>query len=106
MTGFSGIASWDPTPPMGFEFALNPHRGRGPDRATSAAPEFHRRIPGYTPSELRDAPELAEPMRVGRVLLKIETERFGLPAFKILGASSADERWLAGRDAAGVTLAT
>jgi diaminopropionate ammonia-lyase len=61
---------------------------------------------GYAPSELRDAPELAEAMRVRRVLLKVETERFGLPAFKILGASWAAERLLAGRDLDGITLVT
>jgi diaminopropionate ammonia-lyase len=53
---------------------------------------------GYAPSELRDSPELAELMKVGRVWLKIESERFGLPSFKILGASWAAERLLAGRD--------
>jgi diaminopropionate ammonia-lyase len=45
-------------------------------------------------------------MRVGRVLLKVETERFGLPAFKILGASWAAERLLSERDAEATTLVT
>jgi diaminopropionate ammonia-lyase len=49
---------------------------------------------------------MAQVMRVGRVCLKVETERFGLPAFKILGASWAAERLLAGRDTEGVTLVT
>src|SRR4051794_37115587 len=61
---------------------------------------------GYAPTELRDSPELAEAMRVGRVLLKVETERFGLPAFKILGASWAAEQLLAGRELDGITLVT
>jgi diaminopropionate ammonia-lyase len=61
---------------------------------------------GYAPSELRDAPELASAMGVRRVLLKVETERFGLPAFKILGASWAAERLLEGRDTEGMTLVT
>ena len=61
---------------------------------------------GYAPSELRDVPALAEAMRVGCVVLKVETERFGLPAFKILGASWAAEQLLAGREAAGITLVT
>jgi diaminopropionate ammonia-lyase len=61
---------------------------------------------GYAPSELRDAPELASAMGVRRVLLKVETERFGLPAFKILGASWAAERLLEGRDTDGMTLVT
>jgi diaminopropionate ammonia-lyase len=77
-----------------------------PATAGGAAPAFHRGLDGYSPSELRDAPELAAAMRVGRVWLKVETERFGLPAFKILGASWAAERLLDGRDTAGVTLVT
>jgi diaminopropionate ammonia-lyase len=63
-------------------------------------------MPGYAASELRPAPELAEAMDVARVLLKVETERFGLPAFKILGASWAAEQLLAGRDTEDVTLVT
>ena len=92
---------------MGFELLINPHRGEAsPPAAGTAAPDFHARMDGYAPSELRDTPELAEAMRVGRVLLKVETERFGLPAFKILGASWAAEQLLAGRDLDGVTLVT
>jgi diaminopropionate ammonia-lyase len=117
---------------MGFEFQINAHRTAAADAhgaagargaadagsasdpggaahvlgAADAAPAFHRRMAGYAPSELRDSPELAQAMRVGRVLLKVETERFGLPAFKILGASWAAERLLADRDVAGVTLVT
>ena len=97
---------------MSFQFLVNPWRGGAPDAsadpaaAADAAPAFHRGLDGYSASELRDAPELAAAMRVGRVWLKIETERFGLPAFKILGASWAAERLLEGRDTAGATLVT
>ena len=92
---------------MGFEFHINPHRILDfTASAPGAAPAFHRAMDGYAPSELRDAPELAEALGVGRVVLKVETERFGLPAFKILGASWAAERLLAGRATAGMTLVT
>src|SRR3954469_20976190 len=95
---------------MGFEWQMNPHR-EGTWHQRGQAPRdlvhsFHRGLPGYSPSELRVAPELAEAMRVGTVFLKVETERFGLPAFKILGASWAAEQLLAGRDLEGVTLVT
>lgn len=53
---------------------------------------FHRRLPGYTVTPLRDLPELAARLGVGRVLLKDESARLGLPAFKILGASWATYR--------------
>ncbi|MFL5894068.1 MAG: pyridoxal-phosphate dependent enzyme [Thermoleophilaceae bacterium] len=89
-----------------FELQANPWRrpfagGRG-----SAAPAFHRALAGYAPTDLRDEPELAAALGVGRVWLKFERERFGLPAFKFLGASWAAEQLLGGRDAAGVTLVT
>jgi diaminopropionate ammonia-lyase len=61
--------------------------GRGPL-------EFHRRLPGYEPTPLIDAPALAENLGVGRVWVKDESSRIGLPAFKILGASWAIYREL------------
>src|SRR4051812_398468 len=65
--------------------------------AFDASPvDFHRGLPGYRPSYLVEAPELAADLDVGRVLIKDESNRFGLPAFKILGASWAVERALAG----------
>ncbi len=55
---------------------------------------FHRRLPGYAPTPLLDVPVLARAMGVGSVLVKDETNRLGLPAFKILGASWAVYRAL------------
>lgn len=51
--------------------------------------DFHRRLPGYAVTALVDAPLLASRLGVGQVLIKDETRRFGLPSFKILGASWA-----------------
>ena len=66
-----------------------------PDGADDRSPlGFHRALPGYAPTPLIDAPELADEWGVGRVLLKFERERFGLPAFKFLGASWAAHRLL------------
>lgn len=56
--------------------------------------EFHRRLPGYEPTPLVDAPALAENLGIGRVWVKDESSRIGLPAFKILGASWAIYREL------------
>jgi diaminopropionate ammonia-lyase len=92
---------------MGFEFQFNQRLAQAfTASAPDAAAAFHRRMDGYAATELRDAPELAQAVGVGRVLLKLETERFGLPAFKILGASWAAERLLAGRNVEGITLVT
>jgi diaminopropionate ammonia-lyase len=61
-----------------------------PDPDSSDRPiDFHRRLPGYRESPLVEAPRLAEMLGVAKVLVKDETSRFGLPSFKILGASWA-----------------
>lgn len=58
---------------------------------------FHQRLPGYAPSPLRDAPEIAKTLGLDRLWVKDESSRMGLPAFKILGASWAVYRALAQR---------
>ncbi|KAI0379443.1 tryptophan synthase beta subunit-like PLP-dependent enzyme [Hypomontagnella monticulosa] len=50
---------------------------------------FHRTVPDYNETALHNLPELAKELGLGHVLLKDESNRFGLPAFKILGASWA-----------------
>lgn len=68
-------------------------------------PAFHSGIPGYTPTRSIELPELAERLNVGRVFVKEEAARLGLPAFKILGASYAVSRALSARfDRPGSTL--
>ncbi|KMO82857.1 diaminopropionate ammonia-lyase [Mycolicibacterium chlorophenolicum] len=51
--------------------------------------ETHKTLPGYAPTELRSCPGLAARLGVHTVLVKDESERLGLPSFKILGASWA-----------------
>ena len=65
-----------------------------PDRAPLA---FHQRLDGYTSTPLLEAPEIARHLGLSRVLLKVESQRLGLPAFKILGASWAIYRALQAR---------
>ena len=65
--------------------------GAAPDRSPL---RFHRRLPGYEETPLVDAPRLAETLGVGKVLVKDESSRLGLPAFKVLGASWAVYRAL------------
>ncbi|RGP79057.1 diaminopropionate ammonia-lyase [Fusarium longipes] len=48
---------------------------------------FHRALPNYEPTPLVKLGDLAKEVGVGAVYVKDETSRFGLPAFKILGAS-------------------
>ena len=48
---------------------------------------FHQGFPGYRPSELISLEDLAEELGIGKIYLKHEGDRLGLPSFKILGAS-------------------
>jgi diaminopropionate ammonia-lyase len=52
-----------------------------------AAREFHSSMPGYRPTPLTELAELAAELNVGAVLVKDESDRLSLSAFKILGAS-------------------
>jgi len=56
---------------------------------------FHRTLPSYAPTPLIPLPSLAASLNIGNVLLKDESNRFDLPAFKILGASWATYRAVA-----------
>src|SRR5918993_287652 len=75
---------------------VNPNAGEVPDDTTpDRAPlRFHRRLPGYEETPLVDATDLADSLGVGKVFVKDESSRLGLPAFKILGASWAVYRAL------------
>ncbi len=55
---------------------------------------FHRGLPGYRPGPLRRLRAAEESLGVRRVWVKDESDRFGLPAFKVLGASWAVYRRL------------
>lgn len=56
---------------------------------------LHRSLPDYAPSPLHSLPAIARTLNVSHVLLKDESYRFGLPSFKILGASWAVYRAVA-----------
>jgi diaminopropionate ammonia-lyase len=67
--------------------------------------DFHARLPGYVPTPLTELPALATGLEIGRLFVKDESSRLGLPAFKALGASWAVHRIL--KDHTGqVTLTT
>ncbi len=50
---------------------------------------FHRRLPAYEPTLLLSLPRLASQLGIRELLVKVEAGRFGLPSFKLLGASWA-----------------
>lgn len=65
--------------------------------APSEVLEFHQALPDYSQTPLTAVPGLAAELGVGRVLVKDESQRLGLPAFKALGAWWAIHRTLTER---------
>ena len=63
------------------------------DPSADAAP-FHVRMPGWRETPVRRLDGVAAELGLGAVVLKDESDRLGLPAFKVLGASWAVERAL------------
>ncbi len=61
------------------------------------AKDFHTTLSGYAPTRLWNLRERAAALGLGSLSLKDESSRFGLKAFKVLGASYAMARILAGR---------
>ncbi|KAL2823309.1 hypothetical protein BDW59DRAFT_163469 [Aspergillus cavernicola] len=49
--------------------------------------QFHQSLTGYAPTPLTPLPDLAAELGVRAVLVKDESNRLGLPSFKVLGAS-------------------
>jgi diaminopropionate ammonia-lyase len=61
----------------------------------SGAPRgLHRGLPGYAETALRSLPDTARRLGLAEVLLKDESNRLGLPAYKVLGAAWATWRVL------------
>lgn len=50
---------------------------------------FHKALPDYAETQLHSLPDMAAELGFSHVFVKDESTRFGLPAFKILGASWA-----------------
>lgn len=83
---------------MSDSFYTNPAAGSWrTEGVSSAVQDFHHSLPGYHPSPLTEVPSLAAELGVGRVFIKDESSRFGLPAFKMVGASYAVSRILSER---------
>ena len=65
--------------------------------AAARAIEIHHRLPGYASTPLTNCESIAKDLGVGKVWVKDESSRLGLPSFKILGASYATYLALAER---------
>jgi diaminopropionate ammonia-lyase len=82
-------------------FLLNPDWAPGriaEPRRTDDIRRFHETLPDYAVTPLVALPTVAETLGLGAVLVKDESSRLGLPAFKMLGASWAVHRALQSSD--------
>ncbi len=73
-------------------YALNPavERDGWPQAKLSGEPwRVHQRLPGYRETALLSLQDVADETGLSRIWAKDERERFGLPAFKVIGASWA-----------------
>lgn len=76
-------------------YHINTHKKSLPENAISQilqesdALEFHSSLESYTPTPLLDLENLAHELGVQKIFVKDESKRFGLNAFKGLGASYA-----------------
>jgi len=78
-------------------FRRHPVAWSGADKAEFSASDvraLHRSLPEYRPTPLLRLPGLARRLGVGEILVKAEAHRFGLKAFKALGATYAIYRFL------------
>jgi diaminopropionate ammonia-lyase len=73
--------------------------------AGPAVLEFQASLTGYRPTPFHALPALASSLGLRNVYAKDESHRFGLDAFKVLGASWAIHRVLARNGACGRTFA-
>ncbi len=62
----------------------------------SKAQSFHRSFPQYSVTPLASLKGMAERLGVNNILVKDESYRFGLNAFKVLGGSFAMAKYIAG----------
>jgi diaminopropionate ammonia-lyase len=79
---------------MAMRFRVNPFHERGtlPAAAPSEVRVFHASLPGFAATPLHNCSALAAALGIGALYVKDEGARFGLGAFKGLGASWAVER--------------
>ena len=74
-----------------IELIPNPYRfsGQSIKENSDTAYNFHKTLPGYLPTPLLNLRHFAQEIGIGDCYIKDESQRLGLNAFKVLGASYA-----------------
>ncbi|KAK8046740.1 tryptophan synthase beta subunit-like PLP-dependent enzyme [Apiospora saccharicola] len=83
------MASFIHLNPAARDYTYNSPSGAEGATDESDVLAFHQTLPSYNETTLHTLPALAASLGLSHVLVKDESDRFGLPAFKILGASWA-----------------
>jgi diaminopropionate ammonia-lyase len=73
------------------------------ERIEQAVRDLHRAMDGYRPTELSLSPRLASVWNASTVAVKLETDRWGLPSFKVVGTAWATVQALSQHLPAGWT---
>ncbi|MBD3165548.1 hypothetical protein GF324_03035, partial [bacterium] len=67
------------TKPSKYYWNARADEGTWADPPSSAPLAFHRKLPGYRVTPLRDLPHAADELEIGSLLVKDESERLTLP---------------------------
>lgn len=87
-----------PAKPLNVHYNPKASQWTCEEMINSSVLSFHKRLPNYAQTPLHRLPRhICREIEVAEVLVKDESNRFGLPAFKILGASWASYCTIAGR---------
>ena len=85
-----------------YQGVVNPYKKKNPNFTSEVydfihsqdAFQFHQTLPNYKPTPLIELEDLAQKLGVNKLLVKDESYRFGVKAFKPLGASYAIYRFI------------
>ena len=80
----------DPTHHLGTVVRNPAEPSLAPTPPADEVRAFHESLPGYAPSPLLELPDLAAELGLGRVLIKDESHRLGLPAWTREAAQEAE----------------
>lgn len=105
--GEPGIVTAEASAARPARALLNPHTrfDRVPPPPGDEVERFHGEMAGHAVTPLRPLRSVGEDLGLGSVLLKDESDRFGLPSFKVLGASWAIEQAVRGDDSIHTVIA-
>ena len=83
------MLSYIKNPAIQTDFSRDPHLSYFSLTVSEKVRDFHKSLDGYAPTPLIKLESMARKLNVAEITVKDESKRFGLNAFKALGASHA-----------------